>query len=91
MQTAHHLLMFTVVSSAKSSSNVSPAGTVNELMLTVVHFTASATSDIEEMVPVQEVALGAATVNGSAMDRRTKACDSAIVRLKTGLRRVRKS
>ncbi len=50
---------------ARSNSNVLPAGTVNELMFTVVHLTAAATSSSEEMVPVQSVAAGAATMNGT--------------------------
>ena len=57
--------MLTVVPSAKSRLNVSPAGTVNELMFTVVHFTAAATSSRDEIVPVQSVAAGAATMNGT--------------------------
>jgi len=35
------------------SENVSPAGTVNELMFTVVHLTALLTSFKEEIVPTQ--------------------------------------
>lgn len=74
----------TVVPSARSNSNVSPAGTVNELIFTVVHLTALDTSDIEEMVPVHELALGAAWINGRATERRTNATESAIASLKTG-------
>ena len=70
--------MLTVVPSARSSSKVSPAGTVNELIFTVVHLTALETSDIEEMVPVQELALGAAWMSGSAMERMTKASERAM-------------
>ena len=44
--------MVTVEPDARSSSNVSPAGTVKPLMTTVVHLTASETSSREEMVPV---------------------------------------
>lgn len=77
-------LMFTVVPVARSSSNVSPAGTVKEFMFTVVHLTAAATSDMDEMVPVQaEVAsatspLGAARASGSRMERRTKERERAM-------------
>lgn len=53
--------MLTVVPVAKSRLSVSPAGTVNELMTTVVHLTASSTSSKEAMVPVQSLAAGAAT------------------------------
>ena len=52
--------MLTVVPSARARLNVSPAGTVNELMFTVVHLTAAATSSRDEIVPVQSVAAGAA-------------------------------
>ena len=51
------------------SSNVLPAGTVNPLMFTVVHLTAAETSSSEEMVPVQSVAEGAATMNGTKARR----------------------
>ena len=44
--------MVTVEPDARSSSNVSPAGTVKPLMTIVVHLTASETSSREEMVPV---------------------------------------
>jgi hypothetical protein len=69
-----NVLIFTVVPSSKLRSNVSPAGTVNELMFTVVHLTALETSDMEEMVPVQaELAcvLGAASTNGSTADKKS--------------------
>ena len=56
MREAGDALMLTVVPSARSRLNVSPAGTVNELMTTVVHFTASSTSSREAMVPVQSLA-----------------------------------
>ena len=56
--------MFTVVPSANLRSNVLPAGTVKELMFTVVHLTAAETSSRDEMVPVQSLAAGAATIKG---------------------------
>lgn len=52
--------MFTVVPVARSRLNVSPAGTVKELMFTVVHLTAAATSSKDEIVPVQSLAVGEA-------------------------------
>ena len=51
--------MLTVVPSARARLSVLPAGTVNELMFTVVHLTASETSSSDEIVPTH--ALGAAT------------------------------
>ena len=39
------------------------------LMFTVVHLTAAETSSSEEMVPVQSVAEGAATMNGTKARR----------------------
>ncbi len=54
----------TVVPSARLKSNVLPAGTVNAFMFTVVHLTAAETSSSDEIVPVQSVAEGAATMNG---------------------------
>ena len=56
--------MFTVVPSANLRSNVLPAGTVKELMFTVVHLTAAETSSRDEMVPVQSLAAGAAMMDG---------------------------
>jgi hypothetical protein len=44
--------MLTVVPARRLMSNVFPAGTVNELMLTVVHLTAAATSSSDAIVPV---------------------------------------
>ena len=71
--------MLTVVPSAKSRLNVSPAGTVNELMFTVVHLTAADTSDIDEMVPVHdEDACGAAAANEKATERITNAIERAM-------------
>lgn len=51
----------------RDSEKVSPAGTVNALILTVVHSTASLTSLMEEMVPTQ--ALGAAETVESKANR----------------------
>ena len=51
--------MLTVVPSRRDREKVSPAGTVNPLMFTVVHLTASSTSSRDEIVPVQSVAAGA--------------------------------
>lgn len=53
--------MVTVEPDANSRLNVSPAGTVKLLMTTVVHLTASDTSSMEEMVPVQSAAGAALT------------------------------
>ncbi len=41
-----------------------PAGTVNALMTTVLHFTAAETSSREAMVPVHALAVGAAAMKG---------------------------
>lgn len=65
--------MFTVVPSARSRLKVSPAGTVNELMLTVVHSTASSTSSREEMVPVQAVPCLVPRIQGMAAAKITNA------------------
>ena len=46
--------MLTVVPDARARLKVCPAGTVNELMFTVVHLTAAETSLIDEIVPVHE-------------------------------------
>lgn len=54
--------MLTVVPDASSRLNVSPAGTVNEFILTVVHLTASDTSSSEDIVPVQVAEAGDARV-----------------------------
>ncbi len=73
---AFDVRMFTVVPVARSRLNVSPAGTVNELMFTVVHLTASSTSSNDEIVPVQSVADGAASATRAKTRRaarRTKA------------------
>lgn len=73
--------MFTVVLSSRSKLNVSPAGTVNELMFTVVHLTAEETSSMDEMVPVHaEDAsdFGAAAMSGKATESSTNARESAI-------------
>ena len=55
-----YVLMVTVEPDARLRLKVSPAGTVKLLMTTVVHFTAAATSSMEEIVPVQSEAAGAA-------------------------------
>lgn len=55
-----YVLIFTVVPVSKARLNVTPAGTVNELTLIVVHVMASATSSNDEIVPVQLLPLGAA-------------------------------
>lgn len=49
-------------------------------MFTVVHLTAAATSDSDEIVPVHSVVagLGTAAMNGRVTDRRTKTRDKAI-------------
>lgn len=52
----NHSLRLTVVPAARERSKVLPAGTMKELMLTVVHLTAAATSSKDEMVPTQEEA-----------------------------------
>lgn len=73
--------MFTVVPSARSRLNVSPAGTVKELMFTVVHLTAEETSSMDEMVPVHaEDAsdFGAAAMSGKATESSTNARERAI-------------
>lgn len=57
--------MLTVDPDARARLKVSPAGTVKELMLTVVHFTAALTSSKDEMVPVQSLAAGAATTTAA--------------------------
>lgn len=54
--------MLTVEPWSKSRLKVCPAGTVNALMLTVVHLTALVTSLMDEIVPVHAVLLGAALV-----------------------------
>lgn len=46
-------LTFTVVPSNRLREKVSPAGTVNELILTVVHLTAELTSLSDEISPTQ--------------------------------------
>ena len=61
-----NIRMLTVVPSARERSNVFPAGTVNELMFTVVHLTAAETSSKDEMVPVQSVAAGAAVTTDTS-------------------------
>jgi hypothetical protein len=45
--------MLTVVPARRFSANVLPAGTMNPLMLTVVHLTALLTSFKDEIVPTQ--------------------------------------
>ena len=45
--------MLTVVPSSRFNANVLPAGTVNELIFTVVHWTALVTSSKDEIVPTQ--------------------------------------
>ena len=62
--------MFTVEPVASERLKVSPAGTVKELMLTVVHFTASLTSSRDEMLPVQ-LAAGEPRTAATA-DRQTR-------------------
>lgn len=52
--------MFTVVPASKDRSKVSPAGTVNALMFTVVHLTAAETSLKDEIIPVHAVLVAAA-------------------------------
>ena len=52
--------MFTVVPVCRARLNVTPGGTVNELMLMVAHSMASSTSSNDEIVPVQALPLGAA-------------------------------
>ena len=52
--------MLTVVPSRRDREKVSPAGTVNPLMFTVVHLTALETSLMDEIVPVQSLVEGAA-------------------------------
>ena len=70
--------MLTVVPSARSRLSVLPAGTVNELMFTVAHSTASSTSSRDEMVPVHARAAGramTAPANTSSAERRTNVGD----------------
>lgn len=64
--------MVTVVPSRRGRSNVLPAGTVNALMTTVLHFTAAETSSREAMVPVQALAAGAAAMKGTNARSATK-------------------
>jgi hypothetical protein len=63
--------MFTVVPSIRSSVKVSPAGTVNELIVTVVHSTALATSLIDEIVPAHSVERGEGAGRATARVART--------------------
>lgn len=70
--------MLTVVPSARSRLSVLPAGTVNELMFTVAHSTASSTSSKDAMVPVHARAAGramTAPANTSSAERRTNVGD----------------
>ena len=83
--------MLTTELSASSRLNVSPAGTVNELMFTVVHLTALETSDKDEIVPVQGVlaleasVLGAAAASCQALKRANIGIASVMVSKVTGV------
>ena len=83
--------MLTVLPVARSRLNVCPAGTVNELILIVVHSTALATSSREEIVPVQEavrlVSAGvgvnvANTTDGIKVRTRANVCDNICVNVR---------
>ncbi len=61
--------MLTVVPVPSLRSKVSPAGTVNELMFTVAHLTASSTSSRDEIVPTQSCGVDAAVAGTATMAR----------------------
>ena len=64
--------MLTVAPVASLRARVSPAGTVNELMLTVVHLTASSTSSKDEIVPVHGVEAAYVNLGAEPMARARK-------------------
>lgn len=80
--------MLTVVPDARARLKVSPAGTVKELTLTVVHFTAALTSSRDEMVPVQSLELGAVKATEAKkarLNRSWNECPAIVERVEVGL------